>query len=380
MNIDKNRLDRYLKGESTPEEQQLIEAWYAQLGADSSLDEKKVDRISMRLDQRMQNEGLLTEIPVKKLSTRKSLRFWYASAAAAALLVFGIYFFSQKHESNTQKDLLADIKAPQGTNAVIVLGDQREVELDKLKNGDTIHADGYQVFRNEHGEITYKVASATGQPVYNTVRTKAGGMTSVQLADGSRVWVNSNSELKYPISFAKNQREVSLNGEAYFEVEKDATRPFYVKSREHTVKVLGTRFNVQNYDDEYKSTLLEGKIALTNKATALGEEVDLEFPVQLRPNQSYDGNRIIFEEDANRAIDWKEGYFDFSNTTLELAAVKLSNWYAVKIKVDGALKNRRIYAQIDRQRSLKDVLETINTVIPIKYEWNNNEVLITNLK
>ena len=224
------------------------------------------------------------------------------------------------------------------------------------------------------------MASATGQPVYNTVRTKAGGMTSVQLADGSRVWVNSNSELKYPISFAKHQREVSLNGEAYFEVEKDATRPFYVKSREHTVKVLGTRFNVQNYDNEYKSTLLEGKIALTNKATALGEEVDLEFPVQLRPNQSYDGNRIIFEEDANRAIDWKEGYFDFSNTTLELAAVKLSNWYDVKIKVAGALKNRRIYAQIDRQRSLKDVLETINTVIPIKYEWNNNEVLITNLK
>ena len=156
MNIDKNRLERYLNGEASPEDQQLIEAWYAQLGSDASVDEQQLEAVVSRMDARLQEEGLLLtagEEP-KKAKIRP---IWYSVAAAAVLLIVGFYFFRQGDEQVDEKQQLAAIKAPQGTNSIIVLEDKSEVELDKLKQQDTIQADGYRVYRNESGELIYQI-------------------------------------------------------------------------------------------------------------------------------------------------------------------------------------------------------------------------------
>jgi len=382
MNTDKNSLDRYLQGKCTPEEKKLIEAWYFQLGQDSELDESKVEQIVGRIDNRINEEILGKNGSLSEKQNKRKLIFWYSAAAAAAVVLFffGLQLFHKQEQSQKLDLELVDVKAPMGNNSIIVLEDQTEVELDKLKTGDTLKGNGYQVFKNEQGEVTYKVLHSANQIAYNTVKTKAGGMTSMLLSDGSRVWINSNSELTYPVEFSKENREVALEGEAYFEIEKAKDRPFYVRSSQHTIKVLGTKFNVKNYNNGYKSTLLEGRIALTNTKTQLGKNNQVDFPIVLSPNQSYDGKTVVINESPEKVIDWKEGYFDFSDMTLDAAKDKLSAWYGLDIQVDPSLKEKRIYGQISRERSLREVLEAIKKVLPIDFEIDSKQVKIINQK
>lgn len=381
MNIDPSILDRYAQGTCSLEEQQLVEAWYAQLGAGSELDEARLELMVKRLDQRIQQELMSSKGTVKPMSARNSWKLWTSIAAAAVLLIAGTWFFMpDQGEKNVAEIALLDVKAPIASNSILVMENNNEVDLDKLKIGDTLRANGYLVYKNTSGEISYEITDPAQKTIYNTVKTKAGGMSSMQLADGSKVWINSNSEIRYPVTFASDYREVSLCGEAYFEIEKAADRPFYVRSKSHTIKVLGTRFNVQNYNKAYVTTLLEGNITLTNKTSLLGQNENLSFPIRLKPNQSYDGKNILQEDNANKAIDWKEGYFDFSDMTLAAIADKLTNWYDMKIEIAPDLKEKRVYGQISRKRSLREVLDMIKQVLPVEVEWNTNKITITNQK
>lgn len=375
MHIDNNILNRYLQGTCSTEEQQLVEQWYAQLGEDVLLDDNRVEQIVAKLDARVPLEEI--EEPVVDKKVRKLTPWLYAAVAAAILFVFGLFFFQPDQVANPA---LVDVKAPKGENSILVFEDNRELELDNLKIGDTVMGDGYLVTRNADGEISYTATDPEVDVIYNTVRTKAGGITSLVLADGSKVWLNSKSEIRYPVNFNPNYREVALKGEAYFEVEKAAERPFYVRSEGHTIKVLGTRFNVNNHPDGFMSTLLEGKIAVTNETTKLGDEANISYPVVLKPNEAFNGRQVTYVEDAQKVLDWKEGYFDLTGLTMEEAAEKMSIWYDVEFEMDGDIKNMELFGNISKDKSLRQVCELLKEILPVTYVIEDNKVKLKHLK
>lgn len=375
MHIDNNILNRYLQGTCSTEEQQLVEQWYAQLGEDVLLDDNRVEQIVAKLDARVPLEEI--EEPVVDKKVRKLTPWLYAAAAAAILFVFGLFFFQPDQVADPA---LVDVMAPKGENSILVFEDNRELELDNLKIGDTVMGDGYLVTRNADGEISYTATDPEVDVIYNTVRTKAGGITSLVLADGSKVWLNSKSEIRYPVNFNPNYREVALKGEAYFEVEKAAERPFYVRSEGHTIKVLGTRFNVNNRPDGFMSTLLEGKIAVTNETTKLGDEANISYPVVLKPNEAFNGRQVTYVEDAQKVLDWKEGYFDLTGLTMEEAAEKMSIWYDVEFEMDGDIKNMELFGNISKDKSLRQVCELLKEILPVTYVIEDNKVKLKHLK
>jgi len=373
MKLDKDIFHRYQQGTVTPEEEQLINEWYAQRGKSEKVSEDRVSDIVEKLDSRLSQAGF-----PGILQERKLYRFpkWaIVAAVASVVIVFGFFLF-RTNFSNPDSNTLADVPAPSSSNSVIILENNTAYNLDDLKLHDTLTGDGYFITRSSSGEIVYNALDKETKTIYNTVRTNAGGITSLVLSDGSKVWLNAKSEIRYPINFADKNREVALQGEAYFEIEKDENRPFYIRSHQHTIKVLGTKFNVQNQENGYVSTLLEGKIGITDERTELGENANLNFPIVLHPNQAYNGQQVTDEPEAYKVLDWKEGYFDFSGLTLEQACKKMEPWYNVSFEISKELKDKRIYGQISKNKSLRQVLVLFEKIQPISYEINGNEVTI----
>lgn len=373
MKLDKDIFHRYQQGTVTPEEEQLINEWYAQRGKSEKVSEDRVSDIVEKLDSRLSQAGF-----PGILQERKLYRFpkWpIVAAVASVVIVFGFFLF-RTNFSNPDSNTLADVPAPSSSNSVIILENNTAYNLDDLKLHDTLTGDGYFITRSSSGEIVYNALDKETKTIYNTVRTNAGGISSLVLSDGSKVWLNAKSEIRYPINFADKNREVALKGEAYFEIEKDENRPFYIRSHQHTIKVLGTKFNVQNLENGYVSTLLEGKIGIIDERTELGENANLNFPIVLHPNQAYNGQQVTDEPEAYKVLDWKEGYFDFSGLTLEQACKKMEPWYNVSFEISKELKDKRIYGQISKNKSLRQVLVLFEKIQPISYEINGNEVTI----
>jgi len=331
------------------------------------VDPDKVNAVVSKIDDRIYAD-------LKKSKLRKFSN-WRIPAAAALLLFFGI--FSWIFFQNRDTTSILDVPAPIGSNAVIVLDDNSEIELDELKKGDTIFAKGYTISRDLNGAVVYHSKAASPGQIYNTIRTKAGGLSNIMLADGSHIWINSKSEIRYPVEFSKSLREVYLSGEAYFEVNKDSSRPFVVRSAGQTIKVLGTRFNVNLLTNSPVSTLLEGKIALSSQGSSLGEPLKNHFPVLLKPGEQYQNGNVALISEPQKIIDWKEGYFDFTGYTLQQMGDKLENWYGINIEIDANVKNLRLTGQINRSKSIRQVIELLKSAFPIDYEITNNKVKIT---
>jgi ferric-dicitrate binding protein FerR (iron transport regulator) len=181
----------------------------------------------------------------------------------------------------------------------------------------------------------------------------------VELPDGTKVWLNSSSSLTYPVSFTGKERRVELTGEAYFEVAKNASSPFFVKTSGQTVKVLGTHFNINSYEDErsVKTTLLEGSVVIINNA---GKQTANLKPGQQSVNKaaSFD---IIDNADIDEAIAWKNGKFLFRNTDLQTVMRQLSRWYDVDVEYQGAIAMRHYRGKISRNVPVSQVFEILKT-------------------
>jgi ferric-dicitrate binding protein FerR (iron transport regulator) len=193
----------------------------------------------------------------------------------------------------------------------------------------------------------------------NTLTTPRGGQYEVMLPDGTKVWLNSASSLTYPVTFAGKERRVELTGEAYFEVAKNTSSPFFVKTSGQTVKVLGTHFNINSYEDEkcVKTTLLEGSVVITSDGNK--QAVNLK-PGQQSVNKaaSFD---VINEADIDEAVAWKNGKFLFRNTDLQTVMRQLSRWYDVDVEYQGTIAERHYRGRISRNVPVSQVFEILKT-------------------
>lgn len=295
--------------------------------------------------------------PVKHMNNK----WWLAAASIIILLGVGSYFIffnNAQPNNNMAKTLPAipkDIEAPKQNRAVITLSNGQQVSIDSLTSGQLAMQGNMLITKNSNGEIIYSGTENNGAMAYNTLFNPRGSkVQTITLADGTQVWLNAESSLRYPVAFSGKDRKVEITGEAYFEVAHNAQMPFYVASNDVSVKVLGTHFNVNAYEDEslLKITLLEGLVNVSKGSTAL----------KLTPGQQAEiGTSISLNKDCNteEVMAWKNGFFAFRHSDLNVILKQLSRWYAIDVDYKGSGKKQEFSGKIDRNLGLSEVLKIL---------------------
>ncbi|PSL26408.1 FecR family protein [Chitinophaga ginsengisoli] len=295
---------------------------------------------------------------------------WAAAAAILFLLVSGTWFFmsrQQRHETM----LAVDDKAPGTDKALLTLADGQVVTLDSAGKGQVVQ--GNTAIQQQGGLLKYSAdVHAAG---FNTLSTPRGGQFRVVLPDGTAVWLNAATSLRYPTAFNGNERVVMLRGEAYFEVAKNTAKPFRVQIDEHTaVEVLGTHFNIHAYSDENQisTTLLEGKVVMTKSNATLRRVV-------LDPGQQAvaDKEQLILSKQVNmdQVMAWKNGMFNFEGMDLPSVLRQLARWYDVEIVYEGKIPTRKFGGEMQRDLSLQQVLRILERM-DVKCRIENGNRLI----
>ena len=291
-------------------------------------------------------------------------KLWTSIAVAASVIIvvgMGIYFSMQTKIPLAQLATNNGIKAG-GNKAVLTFADGKQIVLSEKQTGIVIATD----------KITYNDGSAIAGPDHSsnqyTISTPKGGTYQLSLADGTKIWLNAASTFKQ-----SDNRMVSLSGEAYFAVAKDEQRPFIVNGTDQNVKVLGTRFNINNYKDEKeaKTTLLEGSVNVTQ--TTKGKTVTLKPGQQsvIAPNSF-----IVKEIDTNDVVAWKGGFFSFNNDDIRTVMAQLAKWYDVELVYVGKPSTEHFTGQISRSKNIGLVLEYIEKTKNIKFEIEGKTVKV----
>jgi len=291
----------------------------------------------------------------------KRLSWWRISAAASIILfVAAVSFFLvyKKPEqgiannvdtsTNNQTHPVDDV-SPGKTKAILTLSDGSTVVLDNTPDG-TLAVQGNTKILNEHGQLIYNNGlNSSGEILYNTLTTHRGEQFPLQLSDGTKLWLNASSSIRFPVAFAGNERRVEITGEAYFEVAKNANKPFKVLLNGMEIVVLGTHFNVNGYADEasVRTTLLEGSVKITKDNASLllvrGQQA------KLNRNGRMD---LIEDADIEQAVSWKEGYFHYNKADLETVMREVSRWYDVDIIYENESRKSEQHFSGDIQKSL----------------------------
>lgn len=304
-------------------------------------------------------------------------RRWRGIAAAAVVTglaaAAAIYLLRpgqpQPVAEHTQATRQHDV-APGGNKARLVLGNGQSVLLDQAADGPITAGNGEQVHKQD-AELVY----GPGGSGSNTLITPNGGQYRVQLADGTKVWLNAASSLQYPAAFNSSERTVALTGEAYFEVAQDAVRPFFVKVNGMTVQVLGTSFNINAYTEErhFTTTLLQGAVRVVagNQRLTLapGEQTTLEQRSGLLERSA---------GDVENAIAWKNGIFTFRNDELAAVMRDISRWYDVEVAYGDGLDGKiHVSGAMRRQESLLQALKILELTADLHFEVQGRKVTVS---
>ncbi|EHQ27411.1 FecR family protein [Mucilaginibacter gracilis] len=370
-NSFKELLHKYNSGTCTPQEQAIIEAWYQQMEA--------ADLAPVTEEQLNNIAGLKLVIPGNAKVRRLSA--WLSAAAAVILMAGAASYFLYKAAPHVQQTVKLHNDALPGSNkAVLTLANGHKIFLGGVQNGPIAHQGEAVVEKKADGELSYKTdepapARVNMPTVFNSVSTPRGGQHHLILSDGTGVWLNASSSIKYPTVFNGPERRIEITGEAYFEVAHNADKPFKVTCGEQTVEVLGTHFNINAYADEplINTTLLQGLVRVsagTNMALLKPGEQSLV---------SSANNIKVTQADVEAAVDWKEGDFVFKSQTLPAIMRKLARWYDVDINY-GSYSNSKLTFSgvVSRSRNLSAVLKMLESSATVKFTVHDKVLTIVN--
>lgn len=306
----------------------------------------------------------------------RAMRRWVQAAAVTLIiLAAGSFFWLQRSSKQVmvQEQPITDI-APGYNKAILTLSDGSTKTLDAT--GKQVIQQGQTAVSQNGKSLQYNVQGNTAPVSYNTLTTPRGGQFQVQLPDGTKVWLNAVSSIRFPTVFHGAERYVEITGEVYLEVARNKDMPFRVKVNGHTeVLVLGTSFNINAYRDEQtiKTTLLEGLVRVRSGVDSL----------QLRPGRQvqtlWSGgiNKALAIQDMDDVIAWKNGFFSFNNAGLEEVARQLQRWYGIDIKFEGPVPEKIFRGQLDRGVKLSAVLSWL-TELGVKNRLDGNVLIISN--
>lgn len=366
---------KYKDNTATESEKETLTEWYRNVAYKDAEFPDAEDSVEEEILLRLNKE---TKPAKGKPFTLKS---WAIAASILFMLGFGAVFFIKK-TGDTQKSGLAHnhIIEPGGNKAILTLANGKKISLTDARNGQIIHQKGIKISKAANGQLVYAIAdvskqgsNTTAELQYNTMETPRGGQFQLLLPDGTKVWLNAVSRLKYPVDFtASNERRVELSGEAYFEVAHNKARPFRVVTNRQVVEVLGTHFNVNAYADEpnTKTTLLEGSVKVSGGANS----------AILKPGQEANltDNFKISDVDTEEAIAWKNGYFRFDDEKLETIMRKVSRWYNVEvIYLDNDVKDDLFAAVTTRFANISTLLKIMEQTGDASFRVEGSKIIIS---
>lgn len=301
-------------------------------------------------------------------------RSWFRYAAAILLILgTGAYLFTTvnapEYPAKNNQRVLQDVQAPLGNQATITLADGRKINLGDAAGGELARQDETTLKKTNDGQIIYSGTSS--RPVFNTLTNPRGSKVVVMtLADGSKVWLNSESTITYPASFTGASRTVEMSGEAYFEIAKDASRPFFVRHKDVEVQVLGTHFNINTYPDQGANavTLIEGSVAVKKN----NDVRKINPGQQARIDQQVN---ILNDVNVGEVMAWKNGVFQFNDASIETIMKQVARWYDAEVvyeaKVDG-----NFVARISRDMPVSKLLQILELTDRVHFEIQGRRIIV----
>lgn len=361
-----NLISRQINHGLTPEEELALNAW---LDADPSnqlvydgLREENAQHSaidfmnSLSVDAAWNKvsvaSGINQSVPVIKPSARFRKRFAWGAVAATVLVASFFILRTEMNPPVQSSDTSFEI-SPGGNKATLTLADGKVITLDVVANGD-IAAEGNVQVKKMDGTLQYNGADENAEITYNTIQTPRGGKYQLVLSDGTLVWLNAASSLRFPVTFKGNERQVELMGEAYFEVKKGA-KPFRVSLQNGSqIEVKGTAFNVNAYNDEeiMKATLLEGKINFLMQ----GKTLALVPGQQIRVGNKAFGFQVVNDVDTEEEIAWKNDLFIFKGMDVKSIMREISRWYDIDVIYKGKINPETFSGIVSRKSNLSQVL------------------------
>ncbi|GGC43440.1 iron dicitrate transporter FecR [Parapedobacter defluvii] len=365
-------IQRYNDGTATPEERRQVEQWYDTIhGPDhGNLEHQPEARAYVR---RTLWAGIQRRRPVG--AGKRRLVRWLPYAAAVLIAVLaGTWFFVSEREAHPQ--VVAENAYaihPGGNRATLMLADGRTIDLSEAQSGIVV-ADGI-TYSDGTAVLDRSANTGTGNELLQ-LTTPRGGTYQITLPDGSQVWLNSGTTLKYPARFDGRERLVELEGEAYFEVKSLQHMPFKVKSKGQEVSVLGTQFNICAYpeDTDTKTTLVDGSVKV---AVYTGQQP----AVVLQPGQQsvfQQSQLAVVAVDTAPFIAWKSGFFHFRQTEIREVMNQLSRWYNIDVRYEASLPGETFSGKMERNVSLGNVLDFLSGS-GIKYRLEGRHLIIEGL-
>jgi len=397
-------IDRLLNGTITPEEKEMLAKWilshsdeqelismmeqsWKDFKPGQSIPDEKAGQLlesifgkaksASPVQPEMYPEMQPETTPIRRIGwTSKSIRS-YRMAAAVLLFVImtgaGFYFLRKQSGSTSIAIAGKDVPAPAVSNAVLTLSDGKTIILDSAGEGNIATQRKTAIVKLGDGDIAYQADGTADSVEYNTLTVPRGSrIAHVTLSDGTRVWLNAGSSLRYPVAFAGSERSVSVTGESYFEVAHDVSHPFVVSKGSAAVKVLGTHFNVNAYDEEgeIKVTLLEGSVAVTS-----GSGNSLLSPGQMATIDARQKIAVLKNADVERVMAWKNGFFDFAGADIRTVMRELSRWYGLELTFNDVI-NEKFHVEISRNTPLSNVLKMLEMTGGVHFNITGNKVTV----
>jgi len=385
--------EKMMLGTITPEEQTVLDEWARQTPGDQlfwASGDADEDALKNRLLTRIRETAGLEaqeemETPVRRMPLVKRIR-WAAAAAVLLLLTGGSYLFlhrpSAKPSIASTTAASKSAGAPGHDAAILTLSGGRQIILDSTLR-DTILTEGNNIIASANGRLAYNPGSpsregeggsaAGGEIIYNTLSTARGGQYQLTLPDGSKVWLNAASSIRYPTAFTGTSRSVTITGEAYFEVAVNPHRPFIVTAGATDITVLGTHFDVMAYNDEshLRTTLVEGAVRVRQ-----GDQTTLLHPGEQARVNTETHHIAVKKVDTNDAIAWVHGQLSLESDDIGALMRQISRWYNVDLRYEGTPPNAQLFGTINRNIDLPDILTALDGY-GIHTRLNGNTVIVS---
>jgi len=315
------------------------------------------------------------EQPETLTVVKNKRRFYlYAAAAVTAGIILTTGLLYKKDTVKAPTLAKTQVLAPGSNKAMLTLADGTQIPLDSAANG-ALAQQGNTRISNTNGNLSYQ-ANGGSDVMYNTVTTPHGGQYQLTLADGSRVWLNAASSIRFPTAFRGKERLVTITGEAYFEIAQQANHPFAVQvntaEKQLTVKVLGTSFNIMAYADEktVKTTLVDGAVQVEH-----GDQKNI-----LKPGQEAsltDNTFAIDPADLEQTLAWKDGKFRFRSTNIKTIMRQLSRWYDMEVAYRGDVSDIDLTGVISRREDAGKLLKALEATQRVHFEVNGHNVTVS---
>ena len=373
----RNLITKYNSGTASAQEIALLENWYAEKSESSTLSDDDID--FYLLESLLYTKTIAYARLNQPVIVNRSRQLWPRIVAAASILLIlaGGTYFLVHHKNNSFNDAqqLAHDIAPGSNKATLTLANGKQIVLTGAQNGKLALQNNTTVNKTADGQVIYRSSTNktadNNEIIYNTMSTPKGGQYHLTLADGTNVWLNAASSIRYPVAFSGNERKVEITGEVYFEVKHNALKPFRVVSDKQTIEVLGTHFNINAYPNEsaVKTTLLEGSVRVNTN----GSKATLKVGQQ----STLIGNKInIADVDVNEVIAWKDGYFEFSGTDIQTIMRQLSRWYDVDVVFEGVITPETFTGRISRNKNISQVLKIVKASKSVNIEIQGRRIMV----